>query len=157
MSEISDDFQNSLIFAHLIRNIDIENNLFEKNVEIEQMFLYNKDWRAIHTKSKIENIDKSEMEKGRWREWRYAKRLMHCSRKSHRNASWRESTASLNTYISMAEMRYQGNPTGFPYFLRFRIASAYSKTLSNLCNILINLAGSISSNGEQDFFIDMSV
>ena len=65
MSEISDDFQNSLIFALLIRNINIENNLFEKNIEIEQMFLYNKDWRAIHTKSKMESIDKSEMEKGR--------------------------------------------------------------------------------------------
>lgn len=65
VSEISDDFQNLLIFALLIRNINIANNLFEKNIEIEQMFIYNKDWRAIHTKPKIESIDKSEMEKGR--------------------------------------------------------------------------------------------
>lgn len=50
VSEISDDFQLLLIFDLLIRNINIENNLFDKNIEIEQMFLYNKDWRVIHTK-----------------------------------------------------------------------------------------------------------
>lgn len=42
VSEISDDFQLLLIFDLLIRNINIENNLFEKNIEIEQMFVYNK-------------------------------------------------------------------------------------------------------------------
>ena len=31
-----------LIFDLLIRNINIENNLFEKNIEIEQTFVYNK-------------------------------------------------------------------------------------------------------------------
>ena len=42
VSEISDDFQLLLIFDLLIRNINIENNLFEKNIEIEQTFVYNK-------------------------------------------------------------------------------------------------------------------
>lgn len=42
VSEISDDFQLLLIFDLLIRNINIENNLFEKNIETEQMFVYNK-------------------------------------------------------------------------------------------------------------------
>lgn len=42
VSEISDDFQLLLIFDLLIRNINIENNLFEKNIETEQVFVYNK-------------------------------------------------------------------------------------------------------------------
>lgn len=42
VSEISDDFQLLLIFDLLIRNVNIENNLFEKNIETEQMFVYNK-------------------------------------------------------------------------------------------------------------------
>lgn len=42
VSEISDDFQLLLSFDLLIRNINIENNLFEKNIEIEQSFVYNK-------------------------------------------------------------------------------------------------------------------
>lgn len=42
VSEISDDFQLLLIFDLLIRHINIENNLFEKNIEIEQTFVYNK-------------------------------------------------------------------------------------------------------------------
>ncbi len=42
VSEISDDFQLLLSFDLLIRNINIENNLFEKNIEIEQTFVYNK-------------------------------------------------------------------------------------------------------------------
>ena len=42
VSEISDDFHNLLIFTLLIRNINIENNLFEKNIETEQVFVYNK-------------------------------------------------------------------------------------------------------------------
>lgn len=42
VSEISDDFQLLLIFDLLIRHVNIENKLFEKNIEIEQMFVYNK-------------------------------------------------------------------------------------------------------------------
>nr|DAE57139.1 MAG TPA: hypothetical protein [Caudoviricetes sp.] len=42
MSTIGDDFQFLLSFDLLIRNINIENNLFEKNIETEQMFVYNK-------------------------------------------------------------------------------------------------------------------
>lgn len=42
VSEISDDFQLLLSFDLLIRNINIENKLFEKNIEIEQTFVYNK-------------------------------------------------------------------------------------------------------------------
>lgn len=42
VSEISDDFQLLLSFDLLIRNINIEKNLFEKNIEIEQSFVYNK-------------------------------------------------------------------------------------------------------------------